>query len=94
MHPLQQALPSVVAELLAAAPLSPGKVAFAWKAVVGTAVERATEVRLEHGVLVIEPASRQWARELNRSRDVILARLQRLLGADAVKSIVVRSKHA
>ena len=91
MLPLQQAVPSVLAEVLAAAPLSPGKVAFAWKAVVGTAVERATEVRLQDGVLVVEPASRQWARELARSRAVILARMQRLLGPDAIKSITVRA---
>ncbi len=91
MRPLQQAVPAVLAEVLAAAPLSPGKVAFAWKAVVGTAVERATAVRLEDGVLVVEPASRQWARELTRSRHVILARMQRLLGPDAIKSITVRT---
>lgn len=91
MLPLQQALPSVLAEVLAAAPLSSGKVAFAWRAVVGPAVERATAVRLEHGVLVVEPASKQWAREIVRSREVILARLQRLLGEQAVTSIVVRS---
>lgn len=91
MRPLQQAVPSVLAEVLAAAPLSPGKVAFAWRAVVGPAVERATSVRLEDGVLVVEPSSKQWARELTRSREVILARLQRLLGNDTVKSIVVRT---
>ncbi len=91
MRPLQQAVPAVLADLLAATPLSPGKVAFAWRAVVGPAVERATLVRLEDAVLIVEPSSRQWARELTRSREVILARMQRLLGADAIKSIVVRT---
>lgn len=95
VRPLQQAVPSVLAEVLAAAPLSPGKVAFAWRAVVGPAMGRATAVRLDSGVLVVEPSSLQWARELARSREVLLARLQRLLGPDIVKSIVVRTeKHA
>lgn len=90
MRPLQQAVPSVVADVLRLAPMCQGKLQFAWRAVVGSAVDRATEVRLEDGVLVIEPSSAQWARELKRSQAVILARLQRLLGEDTVKSIVVR----
>jgi hypothetical protein len=91
MRPLQDAVPSVVADLLRAAPLSPAKVAFAWRAVVGPAVERATAVRLEHGVLIIEPSSAQWGRELKRSSQIILARMQRLLGDEAISSILVRT---
>lgn len=93
MRPIQQAVPAVLTEVLRAAPLSPGKVAFTWRAVVGSAVGRATAVRLEDTVLIVEPSSAQWAREVARSRDVILARMQRLLGADVISSIVVR-KHA
>jgi predicted nucleic acid-binding Zn ribbon protein len=91
MHPLQQAAPAVLADVLRAAPLSAGKVAFAWRAAAGPAVERAAEVRLESGVLIVEPSSVQWGRELTRSKDVLLARMQRLLGADAVNSLVVRA---
>jgi predicted nucleic acid-binding Zn ribbon protein len=49
-------------------------------------------VRLDGSVLIVEPASRQWAQELARSRDLILARVQRLLGPDVVTSIVVRTE--
>ena len=34
MQPLAQAIPKVLAELLRAAPSSPGKIEFAWKAAV------------------------------------------------------------
>jgi len=90
MRPLQQAIPSVLADVLRDAPLSPGKVAFAWRAAAGPAVDRSTAVRLEDTVLVVEPSSAEWARELLRSRDLLLARLQRLLGG-AVTAIVVRT---
>jgi len=90
MDSLARALPHVVAELLRAAPLSDGKVEFAWKTAVGVAVERATRVKLENGVLVVETASRQWAREVMRSSPLILRRLQTLLGADTVREIAVR----
>ena len=90
MKPLQNAVPGAVAELLRAAPLSPGKVAFAWKTAVGAAVQQATVVRLEGHVLRVDTASAQWAREVMRSSPVILRRLQSLLGADTVSSIEAR----
>ncbi len=91
MRHIQQALPGALAELLRGAPLSPGKVGFAWRAAVGPAVERVTAVRLEGRVLVVEAAGAHWAREVTRSASVILARLQTLLGADAVTSLQVRT---
>jgi predicted nucleic acid-binding Zn ribbon protein len=90
MKPLQNAVPGAVAELLRMAPLSPGKVAFAWKTAVGTAVQQATVVRLEGRVLLVDTASAQWAREVMRSSPVILKRLQSLLGADTVSRIEAR----
>ena len=78
-------------ELLRGAPLSDGKVTFAWNAAVGPALERVTTVKLERTVLIVDAASAQWSRELERLRDVILARLQSLLGKDAVSSIVIRA---
>ena len=90
MRPLSQALPGALAELLRDAPLSPGKVNFAWRAAVGAGVERVTAVRLEGGVLVVEAASTQWAHEITRSSPLILARLKMLLGHDTISRIVVR----
>lgn len=92
MRPLTSALPGALTELLRGAPLSPGKVSFAWRAAVGPAVERETSVRLENGTLLVDAASKQWAYEVRRSSSLILTRLQRLLGADAVSTISVRER--
>ena len=90
-RPLQDALPGAVAELLRGAPLSPGKVGFAWRTAVGPALERVTAVRLDGRTLLVETTSAQWTREVRRSTPVILPRLQTLLGRDAVEAIVVRT---
>jgi hypothetical protein len=90
MRPLTHALPGAIAELLRDVPVSNGKVDFAWRVAVGTAVERVTSVRLDGCVLRVLAADAQWAREIARSSGVILARLQTLLGHDTVNRIVVR----
>jgi len=91
MRPLAHAVPGALIELLRGAPLSDGKVTFAWNVAVGPALERVTAVKLERGVLLVEAASAQWSREIQRSNGVILARLQALLGTGAVRSISVRA---
>jgi Dna[CI] antecedent, DciA len=90
MHPLSHAVPAALAEILRAAPLSDGKVSFAWRAAVGPALERVTNVKLEQRVLIVETASPQWSREIMRSSGIILKRLQTLLGAGVVEKIEVR----
>ena len=90
MRPIAQALPGALAELLKAAPLSDGKVSFAWRAAVGPALERVTAVKLEGRVLLVDTPSPQWSREIMRSSSVILRRLQALLGPDIVEKIEVR----
>ena len=92
MRPLASALPGAVSELLRNAPLSPGKVSFAWRAAVGPAVERETSVRLEGATLIVDAANRQWAREVRRSSSIILKRLQNFLGSDVVSEISVRDR--
>ena len=92
MRPLNSALPGALAELLRDAPLSPGKVSFAWRAAVGPALERETAVRLVDRTLVVDAASRLWAREVSRSSPIILRRLQTLLGSDVVVGISVRKR--
>src|SRR2546430_7812619 len=91
MHSVAQVIPAALIELLRTTPMSDGKAQFAWQAAVGRAVDRATEIKLEDGVLIVETSSLEWARELKRSSSVILPRLQQLLGRDAVKSIAVRT---
>jgi hypothetical protein len=90
MRPLVQALPGALIELLRDAPLSAGKVSFAWRAAVGVNLERVTSVRLDGKALIVEAASPQWAREIRRSSGVILSRLKKLLGSQAITRIVVR----
>jgi hypothetical protein len=92
MRPLSSALPGALAELLRGAPLSPGKVAFAWRAAVGPALERETSVRLEGGTLIVDAATRQWASEVRRASSTILRRMDTLLGPDVVKELSVRER--
>jgi hypothetical protein len=94
MQPLAHAVPGAIAALLRNAPLSPGKVGFAWRAAVGPALDRATAVRFEAPVLIVDAQSRQWSREIHRSSPVILARLAALLGPGVVERLEVRVKHA
>jgi hypothetical protein len=93
MLPIGHALPGALAELLRSAPLSPGKVDFAWKAAVGPALERVTAVRLDAGTLFVDAAGPQWAREIRRSAHMILPRLQTLLGKDVVTAMTVRDRY-
>ena len=90
MRRLTQGLPGALAALLRDVPLSNGKVDFAWKAAVGKGLERVTAVRLEDRVLLVDVPDRIWAREITRSADIILTRLQTLLGHDTVNEIRVR----
>jgi hypothetical protein len=90
MKQLHTAVPGAIADLLRQAPLSPGKVDFAWKAAVGPTLQRATHVRLEGDVLLVDTTSVQWGREVMRSSPVILRRLREFLGAGTVTAIHVR----
>jgi predicted nucleic acid-binding Zn ribbon protein len=89
MDPLSSAMVGAVVSLVRDAPVSPGKVEFSWRLAVGPALHRATAVRLEQGVLLVDAASAQWAQEVRRSSGLILRRLQELLG-QAVTRIEVR----
>ena len=90
MQPLSSGLPGALVELLRGSPLSDGKVTFAWKAAVGSAIERVTHVKLEGKVLLVETVSAQWSKEVMRSSPVILRRLESLLGVNVVERIEVR----
>jgi predicted nucleic acid-binding Zn ribbon protein len=91
LKPLGHAVPTVLDAILCSAPLSDGKVTFAWSVAVGPAVVRATTVKLDRGVLLVDTASPQWAREIRRSSYMILKRLKLYLGDALVERIEVRS---
>jgi len=90
VRPLTHALPGALRLLLHEMPLSSGKVEFAWNAAVGPAVARATNVKLENQLLIVETTSAQWSSEIMRSSRIILDRLEKLLGEGTVARIEVR----
>jgi hypothetical protein len=90
-RPMTQALPEVLSDLLRHAPDSPGKIALAWKTAVGPATARATSVRLEGTVLLVDAQTPIWTREVSQSSRAILGRLQRLLGDGVVTELRVRA---
>jgi hypothetical protein len=76
----------VLPALLQNQPLTPEKVQFAWRVSVGAAIARATRVRLAGATLVVngEP---QWLKEIERSKALIVRRLQRVLGESVVRTL-------
>jgi hypothetical protein len=90
VRPIQQAMPGALAEILRDAPLTAGKVNFAWRAAVGPAFDKVTSVRLEGRLLIVDAATRAWAREVTRSTPIVLTRLQTLLGKESITGISVR----
>jgi len=90
MNPLAHVIPGALLQLLQDVPLSSGKVGFAWRAAVGPALDRATHVKLEGRLLIVETTSAQWSREVMRASPVILRRLEELLGPQVVERIEVR----
>ena len=86
MEPFRPFDDGVIPRLIENAPLTPEKVSFAWRMAVGGSIDRVTRARLAGATLVVE-GEPQWLREVDRSGDLILRRLQRLLGADTVRGI-------
>jgi predicted nucleic acid-binding Zn ribbon protein len=84
----------VLPALLARAPLTPEKVTFAWGLAVGSAIARATTAALADTVLTVRTTDSAWAREVERSRALILSRVQQLLGSTLVQSIVIEQHPA
>jgi predicted nucleic acid-binding Zn ribbon protein len=93
MIPIKHFTSSVLAGLLRRQPLSPEKVTFAWQTAAGAALARATSARLgPDGVLEIGATSPHWAREIDRSRALLLDRVRVLLGEETVRRIAVRTE--
>ena len=69
------------------APLTPEKVAFAWRMAVGPAVGKTTSVRLgDNGTLYVSCDSAAWAAAVS-GLTPLHRRLDALLGAEAVKAL-------
>jgi len=93
MLSFQSAASKVVAELLKHGEMSGGKMAFAWRTVVGEQLARVTTVEVgPHGILQVTAADERWCKELKRSKPMILARLEVLLGNGIVRRLDIASK--
>jgi len=92
MEALHQFMSPAVARIVRPAPLSTEKVLFAWRMAVGPAIARVSHVALsDRRTLVATLTDARWRPELDRSADIILVRLQQLLGDDVVERLELRS---
>ncbi len=89
MIPVHRFMPDAIAAILRNAPLTDDKVAFAWRAAVGPAIDRGTTVALQARTLRVQARSVAWRQEVERSAALIRARLDTLLGEGVVGYIEV-----
>jgi predicted nucleic acid-binding Zn ribbon protein len=89
MLPIQTFSTGVLAGILRRQPASDARTRFAWQMAVGPALARVTAVELHERVLTARCADPRWAPELTRARDVVLERLQQLLGPEAVVRLTI-----
>jgi predicted nucleic acid-binding Zn ribbon protein len=82
-------LPAGLAEALRKAPLTDEKVALAWRIAVGPAMDHASRVMLQDGVLLVSVSRAEWQREIRRSSSLIRSRLDAFLGDGVVRSLKV-----
>ena len=82
-------MPEALAAVLQKAPLTPDKVAFAWRTAVGPSVDRVTSVSLDGYTLRVRTRDAAWQREVERSAGLICSRLDVLLGSGVVRSLDV-----
>ena len=87
--PVHRFMPDALAAVLRKAPLTPEKIAFAWRTAVGPSVDRATSVELDGSTLRVHARDEQWRREIEHSAGLIRARLDALLGASVVRGLDV-----
>jgi hypothetical protein len=91
MDPIQTVVPRALTELFRIGPLSQGKLDVAWRVAVGDALSRVSSVRLQgDGLVEVSAEDQRWHKELKRSSSIILTRLNRLLGTNAVSRLVVK----
>ena len=77
-------------EMLARQPLTPAKVAFAWKVAAGPALARAAAAAwTTDGTLRLTVGDPAWKPEVERAAPIVQDRLAFLLGRGVVRGIVV-----
>jgi len=85
-----QVLPGVLAEVIRRQPLTPEKVAFAWRLAVGPALAKSTSVRLDaEGVLHVTAAAAPWAASVRSASHLIRTRLDEALGPGVVTRLEI-----
>jgi hypothetical protein len=87
--PVHDVMPGALATMLRRAPLTPEKIAFAWRTAVGPAMDRVTTIELKGKVLQVRAKDAAWQREVERSAAIIRTRLGALLGSDVVRGLDV-----
>ena len=87
--PVHHVMPGALAAVLRKAPLTPEKVAFAWRTAVGAAVDRVTTIELKGREVHVRAKDAAWQREVERSAALIRNRLNALLGDDVVRGLDV-----
>jgi predicted nucleic acid-binding Zn ribbon protein len=93
MQPLQQTSYTTLRTLLAGQPTSAAKMTFAWQIVAGVSLARHAQPQwIGDGVLRLRAESAAWARELRLSRDVLIERLNELLGRDVITRLEIESR--
>lgn len=90
MEPVARLIPAALASLLRKAPLSDGKVAFAWRSAVGPAMDKVTTVTLDGTVLRVRARDEVWKRGIERSTPLIQSRIAEVLGDEVVRRIDVQ----
>jgi predicted nucleic acid-binding Zn ribbon protein len=90
MIPVQSFSSSVLAAIIRRQPASKDRTNFAWQLAVGQALARVTTVELENGVLSVRAVDRRWIREIERARESVIAKMQQMLGEDAVRTVKTR----
>jgi hypothetical protein len=84
---LSQTAARVLKTILDGQPLGAAKVAFAWHIAAGPTIAAASTVRWSDGRLCVRARSETWRQEILRVRPIVLARVQALVGVEAVKSL-------
>lgn len=82
-------MPDALAEIVRKAPLTPEKVAFAWRVAVGPKVENATTISLRDDVLHVVAKDVPWQREIERNAALVRTRLASILGSGVVRRVHV-----
>jgi predicted nucleic acid-binding Zn ribbon protein len=87
MKSIQQFSSDVLAEIIRRQLPSPARTTFAWQLAVGSALARVTTVTLEGTILIVHCPDPRWTKEMVRAREVVLARVQHMLGSESVTAL-------